>query len=231
MDDLVQFLEDECIREPLINLMHCLLHADDTAIISTNRDLFIIKCNKMLIYFRENSLTLNLKKSSYMIINGKEEDVKCNIYLEEGEKDLEYKSSYVYLGVIITDNGNLRYDLETYIDNKRSNVTIKYNNLIRKHVNMPMKFKLQVLDSCVCSVLIYACETWGITNVQSLETSYRFGLKRALSVRDSTCNEIVYIETGRSSLCARISKQQLSFWKKLGAYIDENPNQPLKSLI
>ena len=166
-----------------------------------------------------------------MIINGKEEDVKCNIYLEEGEKDLEYKSSYVYLGVIITDNGNLRYDLEAYIDNKRSNVTIKYNNLIRKHVNMPMKFKLQVLDSCVCSVLIYACETWGITNVQSLETSYRFGLKRALSVRDSTCNEIVYIETGRSSLCARISKQQLSFWKKLGAYIDENPNHPLKSLI
>ena len=128
MDDLVQFLEDECIREPLINLMHCLLHADDTAIISTNRDLFIIKCNKMLVYFRENSLTLNLKKSSYMIINGKEEDVKCNIYLEEGEKDLEYKSSYVYLGVIITDNGNLRYDLEAYIDNKRSNVTIKYNN-------------------------------------------------------------------------------------------------------
>ena len=80
-------------------------------------------------------------------------------------------------------------------------------------------------------MFIYACETWGINNVQSLETTYRFGLKRALSVRESTCNELVYIESGRSSLCARISKQQLSFWKKLGVYLEANPNHPLKSLI
>ena len=156
MDDLVQFLEDECIHEPLINIMHCLLHADDTAIISTSRELFIIKCNKMLVYFRENCLTLNLKKSSYMIINGKEEDIKSDIYLED-EKTLEYNSSYVYLGVVITDNGNLRYDLETFIDSKRSNVTIKYNNLIRKHVNMPLKYKLQVLAivvSAPCSSML-----------------------------------------------------------------------------
>ena len=64
IDDLISNLQRECVQEPLISIMHSLLHADDTALISTERNLFIIKCNKMLDYFKENSLTLNFPKSS-----------------------------------------------------------------------------------------------------------------------------------------------------------------------
>ena len=230
MDDLIKFLKDECIREPLIGIMHCLLHADDTAIISTNRELFTTKCNKMLSYFGENCLTLNLAKSSYMILNGKEGDIKNDIHLENGST-LEYKSSYVYLGAIITDTGNIKHDVEKFIDTKRSNVTIKYNNFIRKNTNMPLKFKLSVLDSCVSLVLTYGCETWGSTNISSIETAYRLGLKRALSVRESTCSEIVYVESCRTPLRVRVTKQQLSFWNSISTYLGENPEHPLNFLI
>ena len=48
IDDLVKYLEDHCCNEPLIENLHCLLHADDTAIISTDRKLFIKKCDHML---------------------------------------------------------------------------------------------------------------------------------------------------------------------------------------
>ena len=63
IDDLVKHLEERCEPEPMLDTLHCLLHADDTAILSTNRDLFINKCNHMLDYFKENSLSLNLSKS------------------------------------------------------------------------------------------------------------------------------------------------------------------------
>ena len=45
LDGLVKYLEDHCSNEPLIDDLHCLLHADDTAMISINRIQFIKKCD------------------------------------------------------------------------------------------------------------------------------------------------------------------------------------------
>ena len=78
------------MSEPLLEVMHVLLHADDTLIISTNRLLFVQKCNYMVDYFHENELRLNLGKSSYLIINGKNTDEKSTIIINNGP--LEYKS-------------------------------------------------------------------------------------------------------------------------------------------
>ena len=47
MDGLISFLEIHCIEEPILNVIHCLLHADDTVIISTDRETFVRKCNLM----------------------------------------------------------------------------------------------------------------------------------------------------------------------------------------
>ena len=50
--DGLNILKARCIEEPLIGILHCLLLADDTAIISTNRTNFRDKCNVMLEYFK-----------------------------------------------------------------------------------------------------------------------------------------------------------------------------------
>jgi len=77
IDDLISYLKVNCVEEPIIGIMHCLLHADDTAVISTRRDLFILKCNAMIRYFDDNKLSLNLSKSAYMIINGAPKMILC----------------------------------------------------------------------------------------------------------------------------------------------------------
>ena len=74
INDIIDYIRDRCVSEPLIETMHVLLHADDTLIISTNRLLFTKKCNCMLQYFDENRLKLNLGKSGYLIINSKTND-------------------------------------------------------------------------------------------------------------------------------------------------------------
>ena len=100
----------------------------------------------MLEYFENNSLSLNLSKSGFLIVNGKDADHKIGIELNNGI--LEYKEEIIYLGVCITDSGSLNKDVEQYVINKRSNISIKYNNFCRKHFTAPLDIKLTVLNAC-----------------------------------------------------------------------------------
>ena len=229
IDDIVDYLEEHCSAERIIETLHCLLHADDTAIISTDRELFKYKCNNMIEYFKENSLSLNLSKSGYMIINGKYDDHKVGIELINGV--LEYKSEIKYLGVYITDSGCLKYDVEHYITAKRSNITIKFANFCRKNFLAPLNVKLTVLDTCVNASITYACETWSYCIPNSIEVMHRQGIKTALSVRQTTNNEIVYIESGKLPLEINIIKQQMKFWSSITKIIDDDPNHYIAKLV
>ena len=229
IDGLFDYLTDRCPNEVLLeNMLHCLLHADDTAILRTNRDLFIDKCNHMLDYFELNDLSLNLEKSGYLIINGSD-DERVNLELKNGV--LEYHSIMKYLGVKISDNGNLKRDIELHIEDKRANVTIKFGNFCRKNFLAPLEVKLHVLNVCVSASLLYSCETWCGSNFKSIEVLYRQGLKTALGVRKCVNNEIVYTECDEYPLKIRIMKQQLKFWLSLNEYLQDNPQHYLNTLI
>ena len=54
-------------------------------------------------------MSLNYKKSGYMIISDKCDDIKFDLKLEDGW--LNYKRSQKYLGIIITDSGNIKNDV------------------------------------------------------------------------------------------------------------------------
>ena len=55
------------VVELFLGIMHCLLHTDDTAIISNYQAFF--KCTAMVKYFDKNELSLNLSKSyTYIMI-------------------------------------------------------------------------------------------------------------------------------------------------------------------
>ena len=91
-----------------------------------------------------------------------DDDIKKDIVLKNGT--LEYKKMLTYLGVIISDYGNITKDVNLYVTEKRSNVVIKYSNFCRKNLLAPLAIKLRVLDTCVSSSLIYGCEAWGNSN-------------------------------------------------------------------
>ena len=224
MDGLFPYLRQYCDSEQLLRDFHALVHADDTILISTSRVSFIIKCNHMIDYFDENKLTLNLEKSSYLIIKPKELDRKISLRLKNGY--LKYKATQSYLGVIITDKGNLKHDVSSYIKGKRSNVLFKFVNFCSKNFMAPFYVKLQVLDTCVASSLIYACETWA-DNGNQVEVIYRNGLRTVLGVRPNINNEIIYVESNRFPLKCKIKRQQLKFWTHVKEYIDKNPGSAL----
>ena len=227
INDLVDYLRHKCDPEPLIESLHCLLHADDTLLLSTSRDLFIKKCNSMNQYFDDNQLKLNLGKSGYLIINPNEEDIKCRIELMKGS--LDYKTDIKYLGVVINDMGSIKQDITATLVQKRNNVTIKFGNFCAKNLLAPLHIKLKVLQACIVSTLLYSCETWSKYTPKSIEVVYRNGIKTALNIRNSCCNEALYIESGLYPLECEIKKRQLKFWKLINS--DENRLPYIQNLI
>ena len=62
MDDTIDHLKEKCVSEPVLRNLHCLLHADDTLILSTNRKLFLNKCNNFTDLFDMKKMPVNIKK-------------------------------------------------------------------------------------------------------------------------------------------------------------------------
>ena len=171
---------------------------------------------KAVNFFSKNKSNLNIDKSCFLIINPKSEDRRSSIILNSGV--LKYKPKFDYLGVIVSDSGLLKEDVKSFVVRKNGNVSVKFTNFCKTNKNAPLHVKLDVLDKCARASLIYACETWG-ANVNEVERCYRAGLKTALNVRQNLNNEIVYIESGKMPLQARIKCLQLKFWSQIKLYI------------
>ena len=110
INGLFKYLRDKFNCEPVIDDINCLVHADDTILISTNRSAFIIKVNATVIFFKENKLTLNFSKSGFMIINPGKDDIRNDIILNN--TILTYISEMDYLDVKISDSGSIAKDIK-----------------------------------------------------------------------------------------------------------------------
>ena len=229
MDGFIDVVREKCIREQVIELLHILLHADDTAVLSTNRLLFIKKCNVLLAAFKEKKVSLNLGKSGFLVINPKNQDDRCNIKLESGW--LKYCSSYVYLGVIFSDNGAVSTDVNLHVCQRQKSVFVKLANFIRNNPAAPVVVKRKVLRSCLNASLLYGCETWGSTSTRNVETLYRKAIKITFGMRNNTPNEIVFIETGLVELKCEIYKRQYKFWVHTMKSMDNDPHSEISKVM
>ena len=144
-----------------------------------------------------------------MVINGRENDLKCDLRIESGW--LQYKASQKYLGVMISDTGVVKTDVALFIEKKKKDVNVKLASFLTKNDTAPISIKLKVVNACINSTLTYGCEAWGSTPLNTVEVLQRKALKMILDVRRNTPNEIVYIESGHTTVQPMIYKRQLKF--------------------
>ena len=111
--------------------------------------------------------------------------------------------------------------------------TSQSNSIISAEKNLlaPVNIKLKVLNICATASLLYCCETWSNCTYTKLESLYRKGIRYALSIRNNTNNEIVYLESSPVPLFIQIKKRQLQFWKTLQTSFNDNPGNPMKQII
>ena len=51
MDEFIDIVCEKCVAENIIGVLHLLPHTDDTIVLSTERNLFIEKCNILIEAF------------------------------------------------------------------------------------------------------------------------------------------------------------------------------------
>ena len=95
----------------------------------------------------------------------------------------------------------------------------------------PSKVKLDVLNVCLKSSVLFGCEVWANSKLDKLECCYRKAIKNALSVRPSVNNEIAYIESGQVPLTCDVKSRQLKFWMNLQEDMINKPDHYLSRLI
>ena len=228
MNNIVETIKEKCADEFLIGNLHILLHADDTMVFSLDHESFVNKCNALLDILRDKKLTLNFKKSSYMIIHANNDTLKCDLKLATGW--LPYKSSTVYLGSIITDSGVLHLDVKKHAINKGKNVSIKLANFVYNNLYAPATVKNKILNSCVNAAVLYSSETWSSSSLADVETLHRKAIKTAFGIKKNTPNDIVYMESGHLPLKSTIYKRQYKFWSKIKKEMEDNPDSPITKL-
>lgn len=163
------------------------LFADDCNLLYAN------KCQKTLettvnkelenlqIWLAANKLTLNSKKSNFVIFCSSRKKLNLNICLKifdnnSGEKtNLERKKYVKYLGLLIDENLSWKH----HIDFLGAKISRTIGLLSKLRYFLPTSTLLQIYSSLVEPYLTYGISAWGQANVTSLNTLLKLQ-KRAL---------------------------------------------------
>ena len=87
-----------------------------------------------------------------------------------------------------------------------------------------------MLHTCVSFSIAYVAETWR-NNYKAADICFSSGLRTALSVRQNTNNEIVYVESGMYPLHCRVQKSQVKFWVYVMKYMNDHPDAALSKIV
>ena len=205
--------------EPLIGILHLLMHADDILMLATCHNIAFEKVKCLIQFCKENYIRLQITKCAVMCVNGSEEDATKSMTFDD--LILSATSCEVYLGSSITNSTKISDDVDADIKMRQCNV-VKYFAFLRSNANAPIDVKTKVLDACIMMSLLYNAETWADVKSQKLETVYRRMLKAVLGVGMTTCSDFLYIELGVLSIKTRVMVKQWKFWKKV-MEMDSNP--------
>ena len=92
---------------------------------------------------------------------------------------------------------------------------MKLRNFCINNFTCPWFIKKRILNACIDSTILYGCETWSHFNSKEIETVHRKAIKCILGIKDSTNNEVAYLDSGISNLLPIIRSRQWNFWQNI----------------
>ena len=212
IDTTIQALRQVGPDDFLGNL-HSILLMDDTVVLATSRSMMNKKLEILAKTAENIGMLIHPNKSKFMVCNkiDKEPFVLGNV-------TVAHTDSYVYLGTPITV-GSISSQIALHIKNKEAHLR-KFTSFLTKNKDAPFKVKKLVLTAALNSALLYGAETWYSDNLQPLIQPILSATKQLMGVREQTCNDIIYVESGTVSPKSIIRDRQKSFLKKIKARQD-----------
>ena len=189
------------------------IHADDTLVIDEKYDGLKQKVICTYDFFGERDQTVNIGKSKFMCLDSNSTKTYENMIING--QVVKYTQKEKYLGHYITDDNSLNESITCDLQERESNVIVKYRNFINNNKGASIHVRLKVFQACFCSTILSNCEVWGHCLPKRVLTLYNKGLKLALDVRLSTPTALIFLESRQPSVLALVRKRHIQFWKTL----------------
>lgn len=142
-------------------------YADDLLLVFDNEDSLRRGVKLLDDVFRRYRLNINISKTKTMILNQQYEEKQYPTTISSLRGiHLDNVTSYHYLGC------EIKYDEastgETELNLRADAADCKFYSLSRNLFNMKIQLKTRILmlNSLVRSIIVYACQTWSLTNTQ-----------------------------------------------------------------
>ena len=217
LDRMVKMIKD-IENDDFLKSNHALLLMDDTVLFASSRERLVEKLRIVQKFCYMYGMSINVKKTQFMVINNNEHD---KIPIISQGLEVKYCTTYVYLGSFITDDANCRHSIELYVEDKRKHV-LKFSAFLSRIPDLPFSITKTVAEACVLSSLLYGCETWICKSYGKLDSLYMNIIKLLLGVRKSTCNDLCLIESGMPALETLIQERRSRYFKKVRNNIEEH---------
>ena len=187
-----------------------LRYADDTALLSKNKDNLQDMVNRVASASNRHGLYLNAKKTKIMIV-GNDPNAKIQLNTDK----LETVKNYKYLGANITDDGLCSPDIKARF--AMAKTCMMKLDKIWKDKSITTALKTKLIKSLIWPIGTYGCESWTISKktedmIQAFEMwTYRKMLQ--VTYREHKTNEWVLSTAGqRRELLNIIRKQKLKYY-------------------
>ena len=223
VDVLIKMIKEKSPSDGFLSWLHLLMLMDDTVIFATSRKSLKGKLNILQQYCDEYGMQINEKKTEFMVINGTKTD-RENISLSG--MTVKHCTSYVYLGVIVTENGSALTSLKAHAADKKKHL----NRLIvflSRNYDAPFFVKRKVFDAAFSSAILYGSETWLDVSLSPIEKMYTTAVRCLLDVKKSTPILTCLLEAGIPSLQAVVKEKQSKFFKRIAYQREGTLDDPL----
>ena len=218
-------LKEELDNDDFLGSLHILLLMDDAILLATSKESMCRKVKIVQSYCEIYGMSMNMKKTKFMVINGTTEDKK-----EIMSRNVIFKhcDSYIYLGSPVTSDGLYSSAVSLHVEEKMKHFT-KYCIFLDKNPDIPFWIKKRIAEACLFSTVLYACGTWLTNDYGKLNSLYMKVVKSLLCVRTTSCNDLCLIESDMPSLEKIIEKKRSTFLKNKLSNL--NAEDPLKHAL
>lgn len=138
-----------------------LAYADDVTILSTSEKELKNTCKSFIVAAEELNLKINEEKSKYMkMAPQKKHSTNQHLMIEMDTKiiKIEQVSSYIYLGIVVKDNGDEEENTEARLI-KASKQAGALNKILRSKT-ISIKSKLHLYKTVIRPTALYGTEMW-----------------------------------------------------------------------
>ena len=201
-----------------------ILYADDTVIMSDNKDDLQHALNMFNNYCLQWKLRVNTSKTKIVIFSKGRKQSNMKFTLQEEE--LEIVDEYKYIGIVLSKSGS-NVAAKKYIVEQANKAIFSLLQKIR-NLSLPLDIQIDLFNKTIKPILLYGCEVWGIGNLDIIERVQLKFYKNILNLKKSTPSFMIYGELGVTPLPIDIKTRILSYWAKL---IEGKENDILSSNV